>query len=173
MTIDSNYLKAVAGDTFQINKQGDTVTYNKLVENLALLGAKLTSNQLAQGVKSANNQYANLQKAEGYLAQMTSLKTSANTNKSSTKMPAGMKSFLQDHNIKFSNPNGNDTYSSEQWDGVKEGLQGYVDNANNISQLAMVRLNALVNKNNQLMNLASNIESKHNEALSEEIRNLK
>ncbi len=173
MSIDSNYLRATAGDTFKVNKSGDTVTYNKLVENLALLGAKLTSSQLAQGVQTANDQYANLQKAESYLAQMTSLKTSATNNKSNTKMPAGMKSFLESHNVKFSNPNGNDTYSSEQWNSVKEGLQGYVDNANNISQLAMVRLNALVNKNNQLMTLASNIESKHNEALSELIRNLK
>ncbi len=173
MSIDSNYLRATSGDTFQINKQGDTVTYNKLIESLALLGAKLTSNQLAQGVQSANDQYANLEKAESYLAQMTSLKTAATDNKANTKMPADMKNFLESHNIKFSNPNGDDKYSSDQWDSVKEGLQGYVDNANNISQLAMVRLNALVNKNNQLMNLASNIESKHNEALSEQIRNLK
>ena len=124
-------------------------------------------------ITAVTNKHSLIEQGGFYLSQMQEHKITAESNsKGYTNMPGSMKNFLDRHRINY-DKTGNDTKQNDkEWQINIEYLNNWIKGRSNEVETDVIKLNDIINKQNQLLQSTTTILKKAHDVLEGLIKSL-
>jgi hypothetical protein len=125
-------------------------------------------------ITAVSNKHSLIEQGGFYLSEMQRLKAGAESNGDFTNMTSEMVKFLQRHGIKYDRTGGpNDVKQNpKEWQVNIEYLNNWIKGRANNVETDVIKLNDIINKQNQLLQSVTTILKKAHEVLQNLIKSL-
>ncbi len=182
-------IQAVGGDQF-VDGTGQTMDLQDLIMAIESKRADLLDKQLADQVGQMKNLNREIAVANKMLNEARNLQNQAGKN-GNTEMPPDMIQYFQENGLHQGlsewdkdhawestghtmDSQGHDyIQSKDEWSVSIENLKAHVDQLNSTSQMAMIRLQSLMNKRNQAYEMMTNALQKLSGSVDKIIANIR
>ncbi|MFT7108632.1 MAG: hypothetical protein ACI843_000277 [Psychrobacter glaciei] len=122
-------------------------------------------------ITAVNNKHSLIEQGGKHLAEMQELKTRVEGG-GLRSVSGAMKTFLNRHNIKTDRNGGDDDHNAKEWQINIEYLNNWIKGRSNEVETDVIKLNDIINKQNQLLQSTTTILKKAHEVLQSLIRTL-
>ena len=175
-TVDQANAPIVQADALLANKLNintNGLTIDKAAFKVATEYVQSYKTAIEKYIDAINKKHSLIEQGGYYLSQMQQHKINAERNSQGyTHMPGGMKGFLDKHGINY-DKTGNDTKQNpKEWQVNIEYLNNWIKGRSNEVETDVIKLNDIINKQNQLLQSSTTILKKAHEVLESLIKSL-
>jgi len=157
----------------KLNINTNGLPIDKAAFSIAIQYVQSYKTAIEKYIDAINKKHSLIEQGGFYLSQMQQHKIDAERNSQGyTHMPSSMKSFLDRHRINY-DKTGNDTKQNpKEWQVNIEYLNNWIKGRSNEVETDVIKLNDIINKQNQLLQSSTTILKKAHEVLESLIKSL-
>ncbi len=124
------------------------------------------SSAIEKYIEAITNKHSLIEQGSDFLADMQREKVAAESNSSGfTYMPGNLVNFLNKHGIKYDRTGGDTKQNGKEWQVNIEYLNSWIKGRSNEVETDVIKLNDIINKQNQLLESTTTILKKTHDLL--------
>jgi len=155
----------------RLNINAGNLPIDKAAFKVAIAYVTSYKTAIEKYITAVNNKHSLIEQGGFYLSEMQRLKIASEKNGLSA-MTGPMVTFLNRHGIKFDRTGNDYDHNSKEWQVNIEYLNNWIKGRSNEVETDVIKLNDIINKQNQLLQSSTTILKKAHEVLESLIKTL-